>query len=364
MFNLTEILNQAEFTKEELMYLLALRGDEQRKLFLRAAIIKEKFVGKKTYFRGLIEFSNICHKNCLYCGIRAANNKVNRYLLQKDSILEAVKFAYNNKYASIVLQAGEREDDEFINFINDLLVDIAKICNGELGITLSVGEQKTEVYKKWFDLGANRYLLRIEASNKDLYEKLHPNNSKHSFDRRLACLKNLQKIGYQTGTGVMISSPYQILNDLADDLLFFKAFDIDMVGMGPFIEHEQTPLFKHCKELPSLNERFLTSLNMIAILRIMMPEINIAAATALQAIDPVGREKAIQLGANVIMPNITPSLNRKDYLLYENKPCTDEGADECLDCLVARIDMAGDEIAWGEQGNSLHYQNRIKKRKE
>jgi biotin synthase len=355
MLEVVQLIEKHDFTKDELVYLLELRGENQTLLFKKAASVKEQHVGKKTYFRGLIEFSNLCQKNCLYCGIRAENTHANRYTLHSESILEAVDFAYKNKYASIVLQSGERHDKKFIDFIDNLLIQIKERYNGELGITLSVGEQNREVYQKWFDLGANRYLLRIEASNKELYEKLHPLDGKHSYERRLACLQYLKEIGSQNGTGVMIGSPFQKTEDLADDLLFFKEFDVDMIGMGPYIEHEETPLFKYSHELKPLKERFLTALNMIAILRIMMPDINIAAATALQAIDPIGREKALQIGANVIMPNITPSVNKKDYLLYQNKPCIDEGAEECLDCLVARVDMIGDSIAWGEFGNSLHY---------
>jgi biotin synthase len=275
--------------------------------------------------------------------------------------MEAVEFAWKNKYASIVLQSGEREDEEFIDYLNELLQKIRKLSDGKMGITLSVGEQKDEVYKKWFELGANRYLLRIEASNRAIYEKWHPNNPAHSYERRINCLKSLQQNGYQVGTGVMIGAPFQTVSDLADDLLFFKHFDIDMVGMGPYIEHHETPMIAFTQNLPSLKERFQSSLNMIAVLRLMMPDINIAASTAMQAIDPLGRERAIKIGANVIMPNISPSINRKDYLLYQNKPCTDEGAEECLDCLVSRIDLAGDEIAWDETGDSFHFR---KKKKE
>ena len=200
--------------------------------------------------------------------------------------------------------------------------------------------------------------MRIETSNRDLYAKLHPNDSKHDYDQRLNCLKTLKKLNYQVGTGVMIGLPFQTLDHLADDLLFFRDFDIDMCGMGPYIEHEHTPLFQYGDQLLPLTERFDLSLKMIALLRIMMKDINIAATTAMQTIDPQGREKALKVGANIIMPNLTPIKYRESYLLYENKPCLDEEASECQKCLEARIHIAGDTIGYGEWGDSKHFRNR------
>ncbi len=225
-------------------------------------------------------------------------------------------------------------------------------------VTLSLGEQKEEVYQRWFDAGAHRYLLRIETSNPELYQMYHPTDTLHEYARRLTCLKTLQRIGYQTGTGVMIGLPFQTTADLADDLLFMKQFDVDMVGMGPYIEHQHTPLYQYRSELLPIQERFGLALKMIAILRILMKDINIAAATALQAIDPLGREKAIRIGANIIMPNITPGKFRNDYALYENKPCVDEEPEECKNCLDVRIQLADGEIGYGEWGDSLHYSKR------
>jgi len=217
-------------------------------------------------------------------------------------------------------------------------------------------KQKTPINAGfWFNAGAHRYLLRIESSNEELYYKIHPKNRQHDFKTRLKALHDLQETGYQTGTGVMIGLPFQTFEHLADDLLFFKDFDVDMIGMGPYIEHTETPLYQHRHELLPLEERFMLTLKMIAILRIMMKDINIAAATALQAIDPVGREKAIKVGANIIMPNITPTINRENYQLYENKPCIDEGADECTNCLGARIAISGDDIGYGEWGDAPHF---------
>jgi len=351
-------LEKTELSKEDIVFLLKTDIEGRNILYKKSAEIKEKYVGKVTYFRGLIEFSNKCKKNCFYCGIRAENKNTQRYELDEDEILEAIEYAYKHKYASIALQAGEREDKVFVEKITSILKKTKEMSNGEIGVTISLGEQTEEVYKKWFDAGAHRYLLRIETSNKELYYKLHPNDENHSFERRVGALKTLQKLGYQTGTGVMIGLPFQTYENLADDLLFFKEIDIDMIGMGPYIEHENTPLYMFKDQLLPIQERFDLTLKMIAILRILMKDINIAAATALQAIDPIGREKAIKIGANIIMPNVTPSENRKNYQLYENKPCIDEGADDCSSCLEARINIAGDEIGYGFRGDSKHFFNK------
>ncbi len=280
-------------------------------LFTKSAEVKKKYIGNKVWFRGLIEFSNVCGKDCLYCGIRKGNKNLTRYNLSDDEILAAAKFAFDNNYGSIALQSGEIESPAFTKRVIKLLNNIKELSGGKLGITLSVGEQKPEVYKAWFDAGAHRYLLRVESTNRELYGKIHPDNKKHDFQRRLDCLKSLQDIGYQTGTGVMIGLPFQTLEDLAGDLLFMQKFDIDMCGMGPYIEHADTPMIAYADKLLPLNERFDLTLKMISILRIMMKDINIVAATALQAIDPVGREKAVKIGANILMPNITPGKYRE-----------------------------------------------------
>jgi biotin synthase len=355
---ISEILLQNEFSKEDLIQLLQSNDAEQQSIFAKANEIKKEFVGLKTYYRGLIEFSNYCSKNCYYCGIRAGNKEVERYDLSDDQILEAVHFAHENNYASVVLQSGERNNEDFINRIEQLLEKIKITTNNEIGVTLSLGEQTLETYKRWFKAGAHRYLLRLETSNKELYYKIHPHNQKHNFESRIQALYDLKRAGYQTGTGVMIALPFQTFEDLANDLLFFKNFDVDMVGMGPYIEHSETPMYKFKDVLMPLKDRFYLSLRMISILRIMMKDINIAAATALQAIDPIGREKAIKAGANIIMPNITPSANRVNYQLYENKPCIDEGADDCTNCLEARIGITGDTVAYGEWGDSPHFKKR------
>lgn len=353
--SLDHILNKELFTKKDIIRLIGCEGEEQKQLFDKSRDVMLQNIGNTVYFRGLIEFSNYCIKDCFYCGIRKSNHQISRYTLDFTDVIEAAKFAHTKGYGSIVLQSGERRDSDFIDTITNLIQQIKSVSNNELGITISLGEQTNETYQKWFDAGAHRYLLRIESSNKELYNKIHPNNDAHSYDTRLQCLKTLKSIGFQTGTGVMVGIPFQTMDDLADDLLFMKNFDIDMVGMGPYIEHEQTPLYEQRKNLMSQQKRFETTLNMIATLRIMMKDINIAATTALQAIDKMGREKALRIGANIIMPNITPTANRKNYALYQNKPCTDEGADDCSNCINIRIDLAGGKVGVGKWGDSKHF---------
>ncbi len=352
--------NRSQLDKKEIIGLLKSKGEERTNLLKKSRELKEKVVGNKVFFRGLIEFSNICSKDCLYCGIRKGNKQVIRYDAKDEEILEACKFAWENQFASIVLQSGEISSPAFVLRIDKLLRKIKQLSNNELGITLSCGEQTRETFLRWKESGAHRYLLRIESSNHDLYYKIHPKNKIHSFEKRIEALHFLKETGYQVGTGVMIGLPFQTFNDLADDLLFMKKIDIDMCGMGPFIEHEETPLFKYRNLLMNKQERFDLTLDMIAVLRLMMPDINIAAATALQAIDPTGREKALAVGANVIMPNLTPVNYRKEYKLYENKPCLDEDKELCRNCLEARIEMSGNEIGFGEWGDSKHFFNRMK----
>jgi biotin synthase len=358
--SIKDILANDSFSRSEIIKLLESKGEERTLLFTKAAGIKEKYIGKKVWFRGLIEFSNICGKDCLYCGIRKGNKNLERYSLSDDEILAAATFAHTNKYGSIALQSGELEGKYITQRIETLLYKIKELSNAELGVTLSVGEQEPEVYKKWFDAGAHRYLLRVESTNQSLYNKIHPNDSIHDFNRRLDCLKSLQDIGYQTGTGVMIGLPFQTMDDLAGDLLFMKDFNIDMCGMGPYIEHADTPLIEHSEILMPLKDRFDLTLKMIALIRIMMKDINIVAATALQAIDPIGREKAVKIGANILMPNITPGKYRDNYKLYDNKPCTDDSAEDCQGCLEARVSLADAEVVYGEWGDSKHYNERRK----
>jgi biotin synthase len=352
------ILQKDEFSRDDLIILLSSGIEERNLIYSKAAEIKQKYVGNKVYFRGLVEFSNICNKNCYYCGIRAKNLNVERYMVEEEEVINAARYAYESGYASMVLQSGERNDRRFVEMISSLLDKINKVTDNKMGITLSLGEQTEETYRKWMELGARRYLLRIESSNRDLYHKIHPVDATHDYDSRLNCLKTLKKLGYQVGTGVMIGLPFQTVENLADDLLFFKEFDIDMCGMGPYIEHEDTPLWEYRDQLLPKEERFNLSLKMVALLRIMMKDINIAATTAMQTLDKMGREKAIKVGANIIMPNLTPVKYRESYLLYEDKPCIDEEASECKNCLEARIHIAGAEIGYNEWGDSIHYKNK------
>jgi biotin synthase len=358
MKSIDYICQKTQLDHAEIVHLLGLQGHEKTRLFEHSARIKEAQVGNRVFFRGLIEFSNLCRKNCFYCGIRHDNASVNRYSLTDEEIFSAARFAYENNYGSIVLQSGELSTGNFVHRVEKILLGIRQITGGNMRITLSCGEQEKDTYRRWFESGAHRYLLRIESSSPDLYRKLHPSDGTHDYDRRLGCLYDLQELGYQVGTGVMIGLPFQTLQDLANDLLFMKNFDIDMVGMGPYLEHEDTPFKAYHHLLMPRVERFQLSLKMIAVLRILMKDINIAATTALQAIDKLGREKAIKIGANVIMPNITPGKHRDDYLLYQDKPCTDEHAEDCKTCIEARIALADHEIAYGEWGDSLHFRKK------
>jgi len=354
-----KILEKERLERADLIAMLESQDEEKKLLFEKATAVKLAEIGNKVHFRGLVEFSNICGKDCYYCGIRKSNKATHRYNVTDEQILDSARFAYENAYGSFVMQAGELESPAFTLRVESLLKEIKKLSKGKLGITLSLGEQSREVYERWFEAGAHRYLLRIESSNPELYQRYHPTDTLHDYARRLTCLKTLQNIGYQTGTGVMIGLPFQNTGDLADDLLFMKEFNIDMVGMGPYLEHQDTPLYAYKNQLLPIEERFDLALKMIATLRILMKDINIAAATALQAIDPLGREKAVKVGANIIMPNITPGKFRNDYALYENKPCVDEEPEECKNCLDVRIKLADGEIGYNEWGDSKHYHKRL-----
>ncbi|MFA6770454.1 MAG: [FeFe] hydrogenase H-cluster radical SAM maturase HydE [Bacteroidales bacterium] len=322
-----------------------------KNLLTKAYNIKVKNIGSRVFLRGIIELSNICSKNCYYCGLRQSNHNVERYELSQEQVLEAAMFAWKAKYGSLVLQAGERTGVGYTAKITELVRKIKDLSNGELGITLSLGEQSKEIYQEWFDAGAHRYLLRIESSNPDLYNKIHPKNSHHSWEKRVKALYNLKDVGYQTGTGVMIGLPFQTSKDLADDLLFMKEIGIHMVGMGPYLRHSETPLGKMSDE----NQGLELTLKMVALLRILMPKINIAATTAMQVIDPEGREKAVLSGANIIMPNMTVSEVRQNYQIYENKPGIEDDAAISKSKLEENLKKNNIEIGWSEWGDSLAF---------
>jgi len=328
-------------------------------LFDEAYRTKVENVGESVYLRGLIEISNICRKNCLYCGIRSDNSAVVRYQLSNDDVLGAAKFALDAGYGSIVIQGGERQDKAFVKDIKRLIKKIKRLSReNPLGITLSLGEQPIEVYEDWFDAGAHRYLLRIESSNEELYNMIHPSGNLHSFNSRVRALLNLKYTGYQVGTGVMIGLPFQTAEHLADDLLFFRDFDIDMCGMGPYLEHSQTPMWALRNNILPPEERLTLSLKMVALLRLMMPDINIAATTAMQTLHPEGREMAIMAGANVIMPNMTIQDVRANYQIYENKPGIEDDAAISKSKLEEFLSQKNIPIGLNQWGDSPRFRNR------
>ncbi|MFA7582081.1 MAG: [FeFe] hydrogenase H-cluster radical SAM maturase HydE [Proteiniphilum sp.] len=352
---MSEALQKSKLSKQEIVTMLSLVGDDRQQLFDHAAIIKRQQTGNTVWLRGLIELSNVCEKDCYYCGIRSSNQRIVRYNLSHDEVMQAVTQAHEKGYGSVAIQSGENSSKTFTQKINKIVLDSKKVTNGEIGITLSCGEQSEETYRRWFESGADRYLLRIETSSEELYKKIHPQDDLHSYSKRLGALESIRKTGYQVGTGVMIGLPFQTKEMLADDLLFMKRFDIDMCGMGPYMEHTDTPLFAFREQLPSPGERFSLSLMMVSLLRILMPDINIAATTALQVIHKEGREQAILAGANVLMPNITPKQYRDDYFLYNNKPVSARSDDDELAALEQRLRAIDHEIGFFRQGNSLHF---------
>ena len=350
-----DILRKQDLGLEEIKVLLAAEGPEKERLLRRGLAVKLQHLDNYVHLRGLIEFGNVCEKNCFYCGLRKGNERVERYCLSDEEVLDCARLAHELGYGSVALQSGERSDSAFIDRIERLVREIKKIDGGSLGITLSLGEQQEETYRRWFEAGAHRYLLRIESSNEELYYKIHPKNSLHDFHRRVDCLEILKRTGYQTGTGVMVGLPFQTLDHLAADLLFFKRMDVAMVGLGPYIPHPDTPLYKFKDLIPSAKERMDLTLKMIATLRILMPEINMVAATANQTIDPQGREKAISAGANVIMPNLTPGEYRESYFIYPDKACVRDTPDQCQSCLDIRLAAIGHKIQYNAWGDSLAF---------
>lgn len=346
-------------SRDEILFWLHEENPKQLDvLFERAYQKKIETVGKKVYFRGIIEFSNYCVKNCYYCGIRRENTENQRFEMSKEEILECAEFGHKSEYGSLVLQSGERQDEGYVAFVEDLVRAIKERSNGELGITLSCGEQSIETYRRWFDAGAHRYLIRVETTNPELYARLHP--ADHTFEERLRCLEDLRACGYQVGTGGMIGLPGQSYEDLADDLEFYRSRGIDMIGMGPYIVCKETPLASQVENF-SPERQLLLGLKMIALARLHLGNVNIAATTALQALDEQGREKGLQAGANILMPNITHAKYRKYYQLYDDKPCIDENASLCRSCLSMRILGIGETIGYSQWGDSPYFMERQKK---
>lgn len=343
-------MNSSNFKKH-----LTATGALQQKLFAKANHVREKTIGENVYFRGIIEFSNVCEKNCYYCGIRKSNLQTNRYLMNLPEIKKCLAFIQKANYGSVVLQSGELTTPTTQKFLLKLVKFIHQTYP-QMGITLSCGEFDYNFLKQLKKAGAHRYLLRIETSVPSLYKKLHPHN--HSLTNRKKCLQNLKKLNYQVGCGNMIGLPGQTVNHLITDLKFFQTMDFDMFGLGPYVIHENTPLAtpKNQKWWKKNKESiFNMTLNFIAILRILMPTCNIAAATALDVFQPNGRVLALQAGANVIMPSVTPPKYRGDYLLYQNKPCIDENAEKCQYCIIKKVQTAGLKPILGQPGTALHF---------
>ncbi len=363
MKELQKILSQASFSKEEIVYLLGLTDTKEVEQLRQAAFdLTTDLLGNEVYYRGIVEFSNICALDCYYCGIRASNERIDRYCLTMDEVVENALWCGEVGYGSTVLQSGERSNPEFVDYVEECLSEIKKRSKSEklpdgLGITLSVGEQSLDTYKRFFAAGAHRYLLRIETTNPDLFAQLHPESQ--SLDERMDCLGYLKEAGFQVGTGVMIGIPGQTLEDLANDILFFKERDVDMIGMGPYITSPGGAMSE--RGMMEKDALLQLAFNMIAVTRLVLRDTNIAATTALQALMPTGREVGISYGANVTMPNLTPTELRKSYQLYEGKPCLDEGRADCRGCLQKRVESVGRTVGWDAWGDSLHFERRLGK---
>jgi len=334
--NVKELIDRLErngvLEKEEFIYLLLNFSEkEQEYAGNKARKIATDFFGNDIYIRGLIEFTNYCKNDCYYCGIRKSNCNAQRYRLSKGQILDCCETGYQLGYRTFVLQGGE--DGYYSDEMIVELVSAIKKKFSDCAITLSIGEKSRDSYKKFFDAGADRYLLRHETANEEHYGKLH--SKELSLSHRKQCLKNLREIGYQVGCGFMVGSPYQNAECLSEDLLFIHELQPHMVGIGPFVPHLDT---KFAKEPQGSLE---LTLFLLSLIRIMEKNILLPATTALATIDPRGREKGILAGANVVMPNLSPQNVREKYFLYDGKVCTGEEAAECRNCLEERLNSIG-----------------------
>ncbi|MCR5778548.1 MAG: [FeFe] hydrogenase H-cluster radical SAM maturase HydE [Lachnospiraceae bacterium] len=321
--------------REEFKCLLGEMSSEDKEvLYSCAREIREKHYGKDVYLRGLIEFTNYCRNDCYYCGIRKSNLAADRYRLTKEEILDCTDKGYELGFRTFVLQGGEDmfySDEDVCDLVSSI-----KMQHPDCAVTLSIGERSRESYQKYYDAGADRYLLRHETADPVHYARLHP--SELSVENRKKCLYDLKEIGYQVGAGIMIGSPYQTDDNVVDDLIFMKELEPHMIGLGPFIPHKDTP-FKD--ERPGTLE---DTLRLLAIVRIMFPHVLLPATTALGTIDPRGREKGILAGANVVMPNLSPKSVRGKYLLYDGKICTGDEAAECRSCMERRMESIGYKV--------------------
>ena len=327
-----KLANTHTLSAGELQFLLDHRDETSAALLAeKAAALRQQHYGRDVYVRGLVEFTNWCRNNCLYCGIRRGNGNAQRYRLTQEDILDCCKTGYDLGYRTFVLQGGE--DPWYTPEKIEALVRAIKSAYPDCAVTLSVGEQPKEVYQSWFDAGADRYLLRHETADRCHYESLHP--AEMSFKNRMRCLRDLKQIGYQTGCGFMVGSPGQTTEHLVKDLLFLKEFQPHMVGIGPFIPQKDTPFGKESAGTLEL------TVYLLSIIRLLLPEVLLPATTALGTIHPEGRELGILAGANVCMPNLSPRSVRKKYALYDNKICTGDEAAECIQCLKNRMDRIG-----------------------
>lgn len=327
---LSEERNLSDFELKELIE----SGKYDENLFAAADKKRREIYGDEVYIRGLIEFTNYCKNNCYYCGIRRDNRNAERYRLGKEDILACCEEGYRLGFRTFVLQGGE---DPY--YTDKMLCDIISEIRSrfkDCAITLSVGEKTKESYKSFFDAGANRYLLRHETASEAHYKKLHPESM--SLETRKQCLFDLKEIGFQVGSGFMVGSPYQTTENIIEDIRFLQELQPDMIGIGPFISHEETPFSSF------ENGGMELTLRLISILRLIFPYALIPSTTALGTINPQGRELGLKAGANVVMPNLSPVNVRKLYTLYDNKICTGEEAAQCKGCLENRVKSAGYRI--------------------
>lgn len=336
MKNLIDKLERDNYLdKDELLTLLTgFTPEDADYLYKKARKTADRIYGNSIYVRGLIEFTNYCRNNCFYCGIRRDNKRAERYRLSKEDILACCENGYQLGFRTFVLQGGE---DPF--YSDEMLVDIISEIRAkyqDCAITLSFGEKSYEQYALYKAAGADRYLLRHETANEEHYARLHPKEL--SCMNRKKCLYELKELGYQVGAGFMVGSPYQSMENLVEDLLFLKELQPEMVGLGPFIPHKDTPFADF------ESGRLELVLFLIGVVRLMLPSVLLPATTALGTIHPQGRELGILAGANVVMPNLSPVAVRKKYMLYDNKICTGEEAAECRYCLQNRIKKIGYEI--------------------
>jgi len=354
-----DILARNNLLKEDIVSLLSVTRESDIEAVRHAAEqTLFEHCGNRVHRRGLVEVSNVCTMDCLYCGIRRGSAEVERYTLDKETIVRTALGSVDAGYGSVVLQAGERRDPAFVGLIEEAVREIkrrsacTRLPNG-LGITLSLGEQSYDTYERFFAAGAHRYLLRVESSNEDLFSRIHPPSQR--LESRIHCLSMLRDIGYQVGTGVMIGLPGQTSDMLADDVQFFRDMDIDMFGMGPYIPHAATPL-AHASDMPAAEERLRLSLLMIAVVRIVLKDVNIASTTALGTMGQDGRLTGLRFGANVIMPQMTPAAYRRHYLLYDGKPVADTADERRTACTaeqVRRIDRVFTTDAWGDSHHAV-----------